>query len=654
MSRVGVFLYQSEEIEESILLSDVLNTLEKETVEVVATGAHPELLSGAGLEYIKQQIETHHLDRVVVGAESPARYERAFQKMAEEARLNPYHLMMVNLRDEVCQVHRGNVEEATLKAVDVLRKAVKRMQMMEDLPKRNVRVEQRVLVIGGGITGITAALAAANSGFGVVLVEKLPTLGGQTVLLSRLYPKMEDAEDEVVPKMLELSQRTDVTILDYSEVAKVSGFLGNFDVHIRRKPRMVNPEIPADWQKGIDACPVEVPDEYQAELKKRKAFYIPFPTAVPRYPLIDPGSCVRFRGEDCKLCQQALPLGAVDYDEKEEVIMERVGAILVCTGLSTFVPRAHTQYRFGMEPDVILPFQMERMLKEAPARGLTRFSDRSPVQAVAFLQDVGAEDTQKGIAYASESPLLVSVKQAIQLKELNPSTEVYIFYPEKRVTTKGYQDFLLRAEREYQIQFVRSKASEVVKEGNRLRVKCLNLATGKLVEQVVDLVVLSTEWIPREDAEELAHTLGIMRDRRGFYLEAHPVTASFISPVEGIFLLGGCVGPKDVAKCLEDAFAAVGSITARFSKGYREAVPYVAELVDEEHCTGCFDCGRVCPYNALDLIPRVGTLFRKVVRVLPDLCTGCGLCLPACTPKVLELKGQTKKMLYAEVANLWA
>ncbi|MFN4182789.1 MAG: FAD-dependent oxidoreductase, partial [bacterium] len=373
MSRVGVFLYRSEEIANAILVDEVLSTLEKEIVEVVATGSHSELLSRAGLEYIKEQIETHNLDRVVIGAESPERYEKAFQKMAEEARLNPYHLKMVNLRDEVCLVHRDKVEEASLKAVDVLRKAVKSLKMMENLPRRYVRVEQRVLIIGGGVTGINAALCAANAGLGVILVEKAPTLGGQTLLHSRIYPKMEDSEDEIVPKMLELSERTDVRILDYSEVVKVSGFLGNFDVVIKRKPRMVNPEIPADWKKGIDACPVEVPDEYQAGMKKRKAFYIPYPTAVPRYPLIDPQSCVRFRGEDCRLCQQALPLGAVDYEQKEEIITERVGAIFVCTGMTTFIPRAFTQYRYGVELDVVLPFQMEQMLKEWKAtRKITR------------------------------------------------------------------------------------------------------------------------------------------------------------------------------------------------------------------------------------------------------------------------------------------
>ncbi|MFN4183042.1 MAG: 4Fe-4S dicluster domain-containing protein, partial [bacterium] len=226
-------------------------------------------------------------------------------------------------------------------------------------------------------------------------------------------------------------------------------------------------------------------------------------------------------------------------------------------------------------------------------------------------------------------------------------------FPEKRVSNKGYQEFLREAEKGYDVRFIRGKAGEVGKDGERYRVKSLNLATGKVVEQVVDMVVLSTDWIPQEDAEEMAKILGIGKDERGFFREAHPVTAPFMSSVEGIYLLGACVAPKDISRCLQDAFSAVGSLLSRFSRGYREAEPYVVELVDEEHCTGCFDCGKVCPYNALELIPRPGTKFRKIIRVLGDLCTGCGLCVPACIPRVLELKGQTKKMWYEEVANLW-
>jgi len=657
MSRVGVFLYSSpEEMGEGFQAEQIAEVLKKEVAEVVYAGVHPRLLSEEGLRMVREKIQSEHLNRVVIGATSPQRYLKAFRKAAEEAGLNPYLLSMVNLREELSWVHTHNPEGAMLKTIEVLTKAVKRILFAEPLKVRRIRGEKRILVIGGGAAGIHLSLLAANAGLDVILVEKQPTIGGITPLLARLYPSMEDAEDELVPRMMEVSQRPEIKLYDYSEVEKVTGFLGSFDVTIRKKARLVNAEVTPDFTRGISACPVEVPDEYNAGLTRRKALFIPHPQAVPRLPVIDRKNCLRYKGEDCRLCQQAMPPGAVDYEQKDTVVHERVGAVIVATGAGYFEPSAYSHYHYGDYPDVLLSFQMERLLKRKGLvkEPLCRLSDNQPVKSVVFLQDVGGEDTQRGIPYATELPEMITAKQGILVKEIDPSIEVYVFYPERRSHTKGYGEFVRTAELKYGIKYIRGKASEVRQENGRLRVTAQNTILGEAVEVLADLVVLSTDMVPSEDAEQIAHMLGVRRDERGFFEEAHPAFRPIHSPQEGIYFVGAALGPSDLREVHTQAEGVLGAFLSDLPEEGRVAEPYLAVLTDVDHCTGCFDCGRVCPYHAIELVMKPGSPRRKIAHIIENFCTGCGLCIPACTPKVLDLKGQNWKQIYAEAEVTWA
>ncbi|MGH8104420.1 MAG: CoB--CoM heterodisulfide reductase iron-sulfur subunit A family protein, partial [bacterium] len=610
--------------------------------------------SEEGLRFIKTKIQALRLDRVVIAASSSAKYLKAFQRAAEDAKLNPYLVRMVNVREEIAWVHSQDPEGATLKAIDAIKMAVKRVLYAEPLELRRVRGEKRILVIGGGAAGLHVALKAAKAGIGVVLVERGPTLGGMAARLSRLYPKMEDAEDEIVPQMMEAAQREKIKVYDYSEVEKVTGFLGNFDVKIRRKARLINPSFP-DFQKGIDACPVEVPDEYNAGLSKRKALYYSHINAVPRLPVIDRINCVRFKGENCILCQQAMPEGAVDYEQKDQMAEERVGAVIVATGAMPLEPTAFSQYHYGDYPDVLLSNQMERIIKrKGTAKDpLKRVSDGRPVRSVVFLQDVGSEDTQRGIPYASQLPEVITAKQAILVKEIDPSIEVYVFYPERRAHTTGYTEFVRSVELTRGVKYIKGKASEVFREKDHLKVVGQNTILGETLEIEADLVVLATDFVPNADTPRLAKMLGLRTDERGFIGGSHPAFGAVKSPQEGIYIAGAASGPVDLREAYIQAESVLGNLFSDLPAEGREAEPYLAVLTDAEHCTGCFDCGRACPFQAIDLVAMPGNPRRKIARILGDYCTGCGLCVPACIPRVLDLKGQRSREVYAEAEWAW-
>jgi heterodisulfide reductase subunit A len=659
MARIGVFLYSSDqEIGNYLRLDDIETVLSREIPEVVAVLRSPGLLTEEGLRFIKESIDRYHLDRVVIGAGAPEKYLPTFRKAAVEAKLNPYLLTIVNIREGIAWSHSGNPEVATRLALESLTMAIKRILYAEPLEARRVKGEQRVLIIGGGPAGIRAAVNASNAGFNVILVERRPTLGGNTVLLSKLYPKMEDAESFLIPTIMELVQRENVRVIPYAEVVSVTGYLGNFDVVIRQRARKVKPMTPEQFARAESACPVSVPNEYNGGLTQRKAIFIPFENAVPRRPVIDHASCLRFRDppEDCRLCQQATSTDLIDYGEPDQTITERVGAIIVATGADLFDPKPYTQLRFGIDPDVVSAMQMERLLKDASQKtqALTRRSDNQPLKSVTLICEVGSEELTKGIPYASEIPAMVAAKQAIMIKELDPSIEVTILYPEKRAHTKGYSEYHRRAEFQYGVRYIRGKPSEVVRQGGTLKVIALNTILNETVEIASDLVVLSTDLVPSQGTLDIAEVLGLRRDERGFLEEDHPAFAPLSAGIEGVMVVGAALGPADIREINLQSDAAVGTLLSILPAQGKETEPYLATLVDDQHCTGCFDCGRVCPYHAFELIPSPYAEHRRIVRVLEDYCTGCGLCIPVCTPRVLELKGQTKRQIESEVKVAWA
>ena len=249
------------------------------------------MCSDPGQDLIRRMTKEHSLTRIVVASCSPSLHEKTFRKCTKDAGLNPYFCEMANIREQCSWVHDDR-EEATSKAIDIVRLTAAKVRKNKPLQTAFIPVEKRALIIGGGISGIQAAIDIAFAGFKTVIVEREPSIGGRMAMFDKTFPTLDCAACILTPKMVEVSQNDRIKLYTYSEVEAVSGYVGNFDVKIRRKARLINEDkcngCGTCWQR----CPVRVPSEFDMNLGKRKAIYVPFPQAVPNVPVIDREHCV--------------------------------------------------------------------------------------------------------------------------------------------------------------------------------------------------------------------------------------------------------------------------------------------------------------------------------------------------------------------------
>ena len=451
--------------------------------------------------------------------------------------------------------------------------------------------------------------------------------------------------------MTESSQDENIEILTYSEVVEVKGFVGNFDVTIRKKPRSVDITKCTGCGLCVEKCPTKVPNEWDLGMGMRKAIYKPFGQAVPNVPVVDRENCLFFTRGKCKICQKLCPSKAIDYEQAEELVTKKFGAIIVATGFTQFDHSIYGEYGGGKFENVITGLHLERMLDTSGPTGghVLRPSDRKEPKDIVFIQCVGSRDESKGKPYCSRICCMYTAKQAILLKDHFPETQSYVFYIDIRAAGKNYEEFVKRAQREYGTIYIRGRVSKIFEKGDKLIVRGADTLAGKQVEVEADLVVLATAVVPQPDAIDLAKILNIPYDQYGFYSEAHPKLQPVESMTRGIFLTGSCQFPKDIP----DSIATTGAASVRtcevLSKNELILDPKVA-FVDSEVCSGCLNCLEVCPFDAIETKTLDG---RIVAQVVPTLCHGCGNCAATCRTKAASVLGFTDDQIYAQVASVF-
>lgn len=613
--------------------------------------------SEPGQDSIRKAIKEHRLDRVVVAACSPRMHEETFRRTVSGAGLNPYLLEIANLREHCSWVH-PDIEAGTPKAIDLVRRAVAKVARNVPLQKSRIPVEKKALVIGGGIAGIQAALDIADGGHEVVLVEKDATIGGRMAQLDKTFPTLDCSACILTPKMVDVSQHPNIRLMTWSEVENVGGYIGNFEVQIRRKARSVDMKDCTGCGVCWNKCPKKVPSEFDLGLGTRKAIYIPFPQAIPNKPVIDRENCTYYQAGKCRICEKFCPAGAIRFDQEDEIVTERFGAIVVATGYDQFDPSVYGEYGYGRYPDVITGLEFERLINASgPTEGkIKRPSDHETPRTVAFVLCVGSRDENKGKPYCSKACCMYATKQAILLSDKVKGSQSYIFYMDMRTPGKGYEEFYQRAAVEHGVQFVRGRVSRIYPQDGRLVVVGEDTLLGARVTVEADMVVLAAAMTARRDAGQLARTLGISYDQHDFFTEAHAKLRPVETNTAGIFLAGACQGPKDIPDTVAQASAAAAKVAALFSREQLETEPLVA-WVNESLCSGCFWCKPICPYKAIDakvIQERVHgkTVERRVATVNSSLCQGCGACTVACRDGAMNLLGFTNEHLLAEVEAL--
>ncbi|HEY9187149.1 MAG TPA: CoB--CoM heterodisulfide reductase iron-sulfur subunit A family protein [Ignavibacteria bacterium] len=621
--------------------------------------------SDPGQNMIKNAIKEYNLDGVVVASCSPHMHEKTFRKAVASVGMNPYMCEIANIREQCSWVH-DDVEEATKKAIDLIRIAVEKVKRNFALTPIKVPVTKRALVIGGGISGIQSALDIANAGYEVVLVEKEPSIGGHMSQLSETFPTLDCSQCILTPRMVEVYQHPKIKLLTYSEVEKVEGFIGNFKVTIKKKPRYVDETKCTGCGLCTQKCPIKkAPNEFEQGMIKRTAIYVPFPQAVPNIPVIDNTVCTYFRTGKCQMCVKVCGKEAIDFNQKERFVVEEVGAIIVATGYSLYKIdkkpkdspiKGYGEYGYGIYPDVIDGLQFERLASASgPTAGeIKRPSDKKEPKKVVFIQCVGSRDESKGFSYCSKICCMYTAKHAMLYKHKVHDGEAYVFYMDIRSGGKMYEEFVRRAIEEDDVKYIRGRVSRIYEDGGKYIVKGEDTIAGIPVEIDADMVVLATAIVAQNDSKKLAQTIGIPYDKYGFLNEVHPKLRPVESSTAGVYLAGACQAPRDIPESVAMASAAASKALVLFGSDMLEREPTIAK-VNESTCAGCFYCQKVCAYNAIEkkeIKDRNGNFVKYVAYVNPGLCQGCGTCNATCPSKSVELIGYTDEQIFAEINAL--
>lgn len=607
--------------------------------------------SEPGQEAIIEAVKEHSLDGVVVASCSPRMHERTFRRAVERAGLNPYMFEMANIREHVSWIGKDK-EANTVKATDLVRMAVAKLARNRPLHAQSFDVTKRVLIVGGGVAGIQAALDCAEGGLEVVLVERESSIGGKMAKLDKTFPTVDCSSCVLGPKMVDVAQHPNITLHAYSEIEDISGHVGNFQASIRQKAAYV------DWAKCtgcgecVEKCPSrKAPDIFNEGLETTRAINIPFPQAIPKKAVINAEYCKKLTDGKCGVCAKICPSGAINYEQEDQVITEDIGAVIVATGYGLFDWTVYGQYGGGRFPDVITSLQYERMLSASGPTGghVKRPSDGKEPKNVVFIQCVGSRDKAVGRPYCSGFCCMYTAKQAILTKDHIADSQSFVFYMDIRSPGKGYDEFIRRSMEEYGTRYIRGRVSRIFPRNGNLVVRGADTLMGAQVEVEADLVVLAVGVECSDGAKELAEKVRVSTDAYGFYLEGHPKLRPVETNTAGVYLAGACQGPKDIPSSVSQASAAAAKVLGLFAKGKLESDPQVSS-VNERRCVGCMKCARTCPFGAIEeAADRFGN---PKARVIEAVCQGCGICTVTCPQGAAQLEHFTDDQILAEVNAL--
>jgi len=453
--------------------------------------------------------------------------------------------------------------------------------------------------------------------------------------------------------MMDVGRHPNIELLDYSEVAEVHGYVGNFDIKVRRKPRYVHTDLCTGCGLCAEACVLHggkgrllVPSEFDEGMGKRAAAYIPFAQAIPLKATIDPNSCLWLVKGKCSLkCQDVCGTDAIDFEMEESFVDFRVGSIIVATGYQMWDPAKIPDYGYGNSPNIITGLEFERLTNAGgPTAGEILTAEGKVPEKVAIVHCVGSRD-ERAHSYCSRFCCMYSLKQAHQIKE-KTGAEVYSIYMDMRTFGKDYEEFY-RRNREEGIQFIQGRPSQVTvdPETGRLYIDVEDILLGQVVELDADMVVLATAIEPPENAGEVGSMFGIGRTPDGWYAEAHPKLRPVETATAGVFLAGCAQGPRDVPDTVAHAGAAAAEVVQLFNQGVVTISPTIAE-VNPEKCVGCGECILSCPYTAIWQNNELKA------EVNPALCKGCGTCAAACLSGAITALHFTDDEIVAQIDGL--
>jgi heterodisulfide reductase subunit A len=568
--RTGVFFCQVDDqwnIDIDAIAKYTLNLPEVESVQDLG------ILPQIDLNKLSDNIKSKNLERIVVAGDLPGYFKPVFTKAMAKTGGNTKEVRLASFQE-----HGAKNGHTLDRAKAIVACATMGVPFsLAAVPGGNP-VNHATLVIGAGIAGIQASLEIANAGKQVYLIEQSGTIGGHMAMFDKTFPTLDCAACILTPKMVDVGQHELINLMTLSKVISVSGKPGAYRVKIKHKARRVDIDSCVACGLCVDACPVKVKSEFDAEISVRKAIYIPFPQAVPNAYLIDGENCryVLSEGQKCAVCERKCPKDCIQLDEEDSFSDIEVGNIIIATGYELLDVSHIDQYGYGRFPNVLNSLEFERLTNASGSTGgkivcKTKQYNRKikkdewifspegvPPRNVAIIHCVGSRN-KKYNAYCSRVCCMYSLKFAHLIKEKIPNVNVYEFYIDMRAFGKGYEEFAERIKSEGTF-VIRGHSADVSMVGDQMKVRGEDILNDRLVEFDVDMVVLAVGLIPSPGTEALSRMLGINRDADGWLSELDYNGSPTDTDKGGIYVAGMCQAPKDIPDTVAQASAVAAGV----------------------------------------------------------------------------------------------
>jgi heterodisulfide reductase subunit A2 len=583
---------------------------------------------------IVDDIKANELDSIVIASCSPKLHLFTFRGVAERAGLNPYNYVQANIREQSSWAHSNDPAGATEKAISLVKAAVARVKESQALQKLKIPANNSVLVVGAGVAGMRAAIELADMGTEVTIIEKEHFVGGRTSQWNKLFSTNQSGE-EVVSRLYNCIQKHDnIKLFTGAEIVKNDGTLGNFETSIRIKPRYISPncnvgnpeEFEKKLQKAIDVCPVEVDDEFNFGLTKRKAIYKNYKSEFPVCPAIDDVNCTKC-GECAKVCE------GIDLEQKEETITIHPGAIILSSGFDPYTPK-QGEFGYNEVKNVITMQQYKRLIELCPNELVY---NGKKIKDVAFIYCVGSRQPE-GNKHCSRYCCTSAIHAALHARE--KYGDIRNYHINRGIRTYGKQETLYAdssRQRDVYIQFNEETYPSVESYKDQALIKVEDMLTfGTEIEVVADLVVLVTGMQAREK-NNLSDILKVPKGRDGFFNEIHPKLKPVETVIDGVFISGAAQAPFNITETMKSALSAAAKANGMLKFEEIELEPTLAQ-VNKSACTWCGKCLEACPFDAFEKVEKDG---KEVAEVITSKCKGCGMCLPVCPENAIDLIGYT-------------
>ncbi len=620
--------------------TDELLSFSKTLPGVVKAERYALLCSEDGKNFLSKFIKDNSIGRVVIAACSPRQHELTFQKVLKASGINEYLLQVVNIREQVAWVTKDKVL-ATGKAKALLSAAVSRIARHEELFEKEIDCNNDFVVIGSGLSGLTAALELAQKGRTVYLVEKTPWLGGKLVLYEEVFPRLECAPCMLEPMIDKVMHTENIKILTNSEVVNLKGFFGNFEAVIKTQPRQVEIDKCIGCGACYEACPVKVSNEYNGGFSQRSAIYLGSYGLMPNAPVIDSKNCLRSSGQECTKCKESCSFEAINYEMKESSLTVKAGGIVVATGFELFdIDKAG----FKKGPRVLDTMQYERVLNaNGPTQGKVAIpgTETAP-KSIAFVHCAGSRD-KRYKDYCSGLCCTNIVKLAHITKKKEPGVKIYDIYTDWCLHGKGSQGFYDKFSKDIN-EFIRVDNTNDLKVFPSTSGVSIKIGTRELS---VDMLVAAPAIVGNESSKALSEVLGIACDQNNFFAPEHEVVSPSSSVTKGIYLAGASTGPKDAAETVAYSGASCGKALSENVPGQKIGLEILTSCVDEDVCGGCRMCVTACPYQAIAFDKD-----KNKASVNEVLCHGCGVCASGCPSGAITSRNFTDGQVCAEIEGI--